>query len=132
MDLTTSARDWINTPWRHNTCKKGLGVDCVNFLFAVAKESGYKLPPLPSNYSRVTVNDEILTYLNTNLQKVSTIERDTVLLFQFAGYNNHVAIATSTNTMIHASQSHRKVLEHPIDGIWLRMLKGKFKLEENK
>jgi cell wall-associated NlpC family hydrolase len=123
-DIITNARKWLNTPWMHNQKTKHIGVDCIGFLFAVAEESGYVFPPLPPNYTRIALKDGIREYLDSNLISSTTIQTESVLLFQFAGYNNHVAIAASSNSIIHASYSHRKVVEHPLDGIWLRTLKG--------
>ncbi|HET8688175.1 MAG TPA: NlpC/P60 family protein, partial [Methanosarcina sp.] len=111
------AREWLGTPWRHNCQVKGVGVDCINFLEAVAKESGYDIPPIPSHYGRTAIDDGIREYLNQYFIPSHTITTGTILLFQFGGYNNHVAIATSETTMIHASFRHKKVVEHPIDGL---------------
>ena len=118
------ARSWLGTTWMHGQRVKGIGVDCVGFLFAVASECGYDLPPLPSNYERIALKDSIREYLNTNLIAYPDIVSEAVLLFQYSGFNNHVAIATSTNSIIHASYTHQKVVEHPLDGVWLRTLKG--------
>lgn len=118
------ARSWLGTSWMHNQKVKGIGVDCIGFLFAVAEECGYDLPSIPSNYPRTALDDGIRKYLDANLIPCEEIKAERVLLFQYAGFNNHVAIATSANSIIHASYTHKKVVEHPLDGIWLRTLKG--------
>lgn len=122
--LIEVARTWIDTPWMHHQRVKGIGVDCVGFLFAVAQESGYDLPPMPKNYNRTAISDDIRNYLNNNLLPTDVLDEGTILLFQYAGYNNHVGIATSKESVIHASSSHKRVVEHPLDGVWLRTLKG--------
>jgi len=124
--LVISAREWLGTKWMHNQCKKGLGVDCVNFLYAVGVDAGLKLSPIPERYNRVARGDDIADYLSRHFEKKDdlTIEEGNILLFKFSGYNNHVAIATSSATMIHASANHKKVVEHSIDGKWQRILKG--------
>lgn len=124
--LVNSAREWLNTKWHHNQCVKNVGVDCINFLYASGIEAGLTLSPIPEVYGRIAYSDGIKSYLNQHfhLKQYNEIELGDILLFQFSGYNNHVAIATSFNTMIHASASHEKVVEHSIDGIWRRMLKG--------
>lgn len=128
-DLVTVAREWTGTPWMHGQRTKLIGVDCVGFLFAVAEDCGYHLPQMPNNYTRTALNDEIRQYLDLNLKPSHDIKRNAILLFQYAGYNNHVAIATSEHSIIHASYSHKKVVEHPLDGIWLRTLKGIWTLD---
>lgn len=128
--LVISAREWLGTKWQHNQCKKGLGVDCVNFLYAVAIESGLTIATIPKSYGRLAIGSEISDYLSRHfiLKPNLTIEESNILLFQFSGYNNHVAIATGKDSMIHASASHKKVVEHTIDNRWLRILKGVWKI----
>lgn len=135
--LIEVARTWLNTPWKHNGKVKGVEVDCVNFLLESGKEAGLKLPDLPDQYGRVAIADDITKYLEENLEKKhidiepyiksnavfkdsGIIEAGNVILYKLVGYNTHVAIATSSNTIIHACNYKRynKVIEHPIDGVW--------------
>lgn len=124
--LVLCARDWINTPWMHKQSVKGVGVDCVNFLYAVGIEAGLKLSPIPEQYGRIAIADNITQYLCSHFVKKENlvVAEGNILLFKFSGYNNHVGIATSDKTMIHASAHHQKVVEHAIDGKWQRILKG--------
>ena len=124
--IIDNARTWIGTPWRHNQQKKGVGVDCVRFLEAVARESGIVIPALPENYNRIAQNNAMKRYLIQHFERVPHSERRMadVLLFQPNGLNNHIGIATSATTVIHASQRDQKVVEHNLDGIWLKMLKN--------
>ena len=124
--LVTLARGWIGTPWRHAQRKKGYGVDCINFLWDVAQGIGSNLPPIPEKYSRTSYHNEIEIYLDKYLVRteVKLIEKGSILMFQFSGYNTHVAIASSNHSMIHACRRHKRVLEHEIDGKWKRTLIG--------
>ncbi len=127
------ARSWLNTPWHHNQNKKGLGVDCVNFLASVAIESGYDIPPIPKKYGRIATSTEIEDYLDVHFirkNRTKELNKTDLLLFKYSGYNTHVAIATSENTIIHASLGHGKVIEHPIDGVWWRILKNTWSFEK--
>ena len=125
--LITIARSWLNTPWRHNQCKKGLGVDCVNFIWAVAKEYGLNGSDLPLRYSRVSRYNEIESYLDEYAERTNTFSPTNILLFKMSGFNTHIAYGTDIG-MIHASLSWRKVIEHPIDGIWERCLVSQWKV----
>lgn len=126
QELVKQARTWLNTPWRHQRAEKHRGVDCINFLWQVAYDSGLVLPQIPERYSRMAMKDEIKIYLDKNLTPVqkTDIQTGRVLLFHFAGFNTHVGIATSNSRFIHASQAHKKVVEHELDSIWLRTHKG--------
>ena len=122
-NLLIEARTWLGTPWMHNQCVKGVGVDCVNFVWAVAKESGLNGSDLPTRYARVSRYREIEKYLDDCFPStpIDELVRGNILLFQLNGYGSHVAYATE-NGIIHASVTWKKVVEHPIDGIWERTL----------
>lgn len=125
--LIAIARSWIDTPWMHNQCKKGLGVDCVNFIWAVAKEAGLQGSELPLRYSRIAKYNEIESYLDGLFCQTDIIIPSNILLFKVSGFNNHVAYATEKG-MIHASMSWGKVVEHSIDGYWSRNLIKQWKV----
>lgn len=126
--IIANARTWLGTPWLHNQRVKGVGVDCVNFLYAIAVESGIELEPIPESYARLPLRGEIEQYLDRNFIRTnSTIEPCDVLVFNWSGYNCHVGIATSNKTIIHAHQRINKVVEHGLDGIWIRCLKGVYR-----
>lgn len=124
--LISIARSWINTPWQHNQKTKGIGVDCVRFLEQVAIEYGVDIPPLPDHYSRLVENEAMLDYLSQHFRLVTQrgLQAGDVILFKPKGLFNHIGLATSPTTVIHACQPEGKVLEHNIDGIWAKMLKA--------
>ena len=126
--LTEIARTWLGTKWVHHQSKKGIGCDCVGFLYGVAEEAKINLPPIPKPYPRLPKHNDIKTYLETNFTITDTIEKDTILLIEYNGIYCHVAIATSENTMIHADSSHKKVIEHEIDEYWLKRIKEIYKI----
>lgn len=125
--LIQIARSWLGTKWMHNQCKKGLGVDCVNFIWAVAKEAGLEGSDLPLRYSRIAKYNDIEHYLDELFPQTNIIRPSNILLFKMNGFNNHVAYATDKG-MIHASLSWGKVVEHSIDGYWQRFLVKQWKV----
>ena len=127
--LITNARSWLNVPWKHGQRDKNIGVDCVNFLFAVGEDTGLVLPPFPDKYSPIARGTEILDYLSANFTQVDEIEPADILLIKFSGYNTHVAIATSPTTMIHACLRRKRVVEHAIDDVWRRTIDSIWEIE---
>lgn len=125
-NLIKIAESWIGTPWQHNQCKKHVGVDCVQFLQSVARASGYYLPEIPARYGKVARDNSIEIFLNQNFIKKNNkkIRRTNILLFCFQGYNNHVAIAVDTKTIVHASFKEKKVVKQALDPTLIRILKG--------
>jgi cell wall-associated NlpC family hydrolase len=128
--LTEIARTWLNTKWVHCQSNKGVGCDCVGFLFGVAKEANLGLPSLPKAYARLPKQDDIKKYLDANFDGITAIEADSILLLEFQGIRCHVAIATSNNTMIHADSMAGSVIEHRIDEMWLRKIKYIYRIKQ--
>lgn len=120
------ARSWLGTKWQHDQQIKGIGVDCVNYIMAVAIEYGFELPPIPKNYNRFSRNEEIVQYAQDNLDSILIEEMDTadIAIFKVSGYSTHVGIITAPYKLIHACNKTKKVIEHNLDGVWLRTLHG--------
>jgi cell wall-associated NlpC family hydrolase len=118
------ARSWLGTKWQHDQQIKGIGVDCVNFLMGVAIEYGCNLPPIPKNYDRMSRNNEIINYIKTNFDLIETelMDATDIAVFKVSGYSTHVGIITKPYRLIHADNKVGKVIEHTLDGVWLRKL----------
>lgn len=118
------ARSWLGTKWQHDQQIKGIGVDCVNFLMAVAIEYGCDLPPIPKNYDRISRNKEIVDYIADNFDCITAEEMDTtdIIIMKVSGYSTHVGIITEPYKIIHACNRTGCVIEHNLDGVWLRRL----------
>lgn len=125
--LIIEARSWLGTKWMHNQCLKGVGVDCINFIWAVTSQCGLEGSAVPSRYARIARYNQIEQYLDEHLIMTEQLIPSNILLFESAGFNNHVAFATDCG-MIHASSTWGKVVEHPIDGIWCRTLKKQWQI----
>ena len=133
QQIINVARSWLYTPWKHNQKIKGVGVDCVNFLVAIAEEVKYPIEPIPENYARLPKTLEIKEYLDNNFiarpkEDWCDLEATNILLLEIDGRLCHVAMATSPTTMIHANQRLGRVAEHAIDGIWSNKIRGVYRL----
>lgn len=120
--LVENARSWIGTPWMHNQQLKGIGVDCIRFLEAVAIESGLTIEPLPKHYCKTPTGNAFKDYLDRNFIKTGTIELGTILLFEVKGICTHVGIATNNDRFIHAGTTG--VIEMSLNGKFAKRLKG--------
>ena len=130
--MIAEAREWLGTPWKHNRQDKYRGVDCINFLWAVGITAGLELEPIPEEYARTEKDNEIGQYLDRHFAKTTqaNLHQGCILLMRFSGFYSHVALATSKCTIIHASLRHNKVVEHQLDGIYLRIIKGIWEVKE--
>jgi len=123
--LVRNAREWVGTPCLHGQSAKGFGADCVGFLYAVAKESGYTLPPF-ENHHYYPINNELFIYLNKHfLPTANDISEGNIYLFKFRGINAHVGISTDIG-VVHACPFAKKIVEHCIDDIWKKRIKGRY------
>ena len=118
-EIVTEARKWIDTPFHHQACVKGVGVDCINLVTGVLSNLGVDVI-IPKDYAREpdgTIERELFKRL-----KPIEIQEGALLLFRIRKTPQHVAIATE-NGMIHSySGGGKKVVEHGIDPWWSERL----------
>jgi cell wall-associated NlpC family hydrolase len=113
--LLEEARSWIGTPWRHNYRQKTIGVDCINFIAACAERLDIDFE-LPLFYSPSPTTDILRSELEQKLRPLYTLDFTigNVVAFNYLGIVHHVAIASSSDTIIHASRTRKKVVEERI------------------
>lgn len=75
LDVVAQARTWLGTPFHHNQCQKGVGVDCVHLVIGVARELGlvapdFDVPAYPRRPDGVT----LLTLANMHMDRVAPSE----------------------------------------------------------
>lgn len=129
--IVEESRSWLLTPYRHNQCWKTCGVDCVRFLCAIADKFNIEHGKLPKHYDRLVKDDRLLEHLRTYFVEKPIVDAQNgdILVFKFYGVPHHLGIAVLENdilSVIHASLIHEKVVEHPIDERWRRVLVAVF------
>jgi len=122
-DIVRVARTMIGVRFRHGG-RSRLSVDCAGLIVVVGRELGIDCPD-EERYSRIPQQDYLQKKIEQVLVKKSGISAGDVLLFWMDPGSllpQHVAIATSEHSMIHAHAPSRKVVEIPVDRFWLRRL----------
>lgn len=129
MGIIESAREWLGTPWQHNQRCKGVGVDCVQFIAALAEEQGIKIGPI-ENYYREPQKDELFWHLRciAGLEEVSFTEPGDILLFRVGGIPRHLGVATERG-MVHADAKVGRVVEISNLGFWERLIVARFRID---
>ena len=122
-DIVTAARNYLGTPFHHQARVKGVGIDCAGLLVCVARDLGLQHYDV-QGYSRVPSGAEFERHLDANLDKISAIEPGCILLMAFDSDPQHVAIATSLTTIIHAHFEVRKCVEHDLDSVWTSRIRS--------
>ncbi len=116
--IVDTARSWIGTPYHHHQALKGVGVDCLGLVAAVAVELG-----IEGEYDKTTFAPFQGYSRNPNpRQMTKAMERflipvevpqigDIAWLETRPGVANHLAIKTGDDTIVHACGIVKKVIE---------------------
>lgn len=117
QDIIDTARQYLDTPFHHQARVKGVGIDCAGLLICVARDLGLQHYDV-QGYSSVPSGSDFVKHLDANLDPIQAIEPGCVLLMTFAIDPQHVAIATSENSIIHSYAIVRRCVEHDLDAKW--------------
>ena len=134
--MVTEARTWIGTPWHHQYCLRGVGVDCVGLVRAAYEVATGNKTDLIVDYHRMPPIGreqrlaDILAQYADPIDKTDLQPGD-ILLFRFInGTSNHIGLYTGNGCFIHAWMTVRKVVEMPLDDVWKRAMATAFRVPE--
>ena len=128
--LFAAARTWLNTPYQHAQRVKGVGVDCVGLVLAAAEEAGLFDPAdwdVPTQYSPWVNAAQLQAQIDRFLRPLrdkEPLQSGDVLLLDIDGSAQHVAIYGEPRpgrpraTIVHASLSVGRVIEHGYERFW--------------
>jgi NlpC/P60 family putative phage cell wall peptidase len=117
-DYIAAARRWINTPFRHQGCRRQAAADCLGLVYGAARDIGIPLEALPAYAPQPAAEA-----LERGLQECPALEQTRtpgpgdILVFRFARDLQHVGILTGAN-IIHAYQPLGKCVEHRFCSKW--------------
>lgn len=124
IDFVKEARSYLNTPFVHAGRSK-FGMDCVGLITVVANELGIM------DYDNIEYGGVVEeAVLKANIERYgyeipfTEIDIGDTVLLGTQEYAHHVAIVTSLNplSIIHASPTIGKVVEHRFDERWMKKL----------
>lgn len=127
--IVAEARAWIGTRYRHQASVKGIGCDCLGLVRGVWRRCVGPEPERPPAYAPDWAEAAgVETLAEAALRHLVPVDRGQfdagdVLLFRWREtcVAKHVAIASSTETMIHAHDG-AQVCEVAIAPWWQRRL----------
>ena len=103
--LKTILDSWVGTPYRHHTCVKQLGCDCIHFVIGVFKEFGIvklnmkDIPDYPRDWhlhnTRELLSDSIEKMdhgVNVCKVPVTDVVNGDVILSHYGKASSHAAI----------------------------------------
>ncbi len=131
------ARDWIGTPYRHQSAVKGAGTDCLGLLRGVWRElygtEPETVPAYTADWSEPDGEERLWQAALRHLRPVApstALASGQILLFRMrdgavAKHIGLVADVAGRTTFIHAYSGHA-VVESPLSAPWLRRVVARF------
>jgi NlpC/P60 family putative phage cell wall peptidase len=129
-EVIAEAKEWIDTPFHHQASVKGVGTDCGGLVRGVYNRLGVETPNCPVDYARTPSNDRLRQIILNYAVRTSTPKPGDIILFVLLKEPQHVGILTDRNTVIHAYEPNRKVIEHRLDDKWKRRIESYYTYPE--
>ena len=130
MDVLAEARTWLDTPFQHQGCLKGVACDCIGLVKGVGMALGLvdydpssDLAKSFSSYSMQPDSQRMREGLATWLVSIPVPDAALAdILFMAWGHEpQHVALVTDRG-IIHSYSTIGKVVEHSLDAQWKRRI----------
>jgi cell wall-associated NlpC family hydrolase len=137
MKLIEEALTWLDTPYHHQACLKGVGVDCVNLIVAVGQEAGVLgavvIEPYNLQWQLHSRDELLLNQLkkygcrSVELVDPELIEPGLIVTFKYGRADSHAGITIGNGEFIHAAIDYGRVVRSPISGLFLNRLSHLFR-----
>lgn len=119
------ARRWLGTPYRHQACRRGVGVDCLGLIRGVWRALGgpepTAQPPYTPDWSEFSGRERLLVAARAHLIELplAAAAPGDVVVFRLrpAGVAKHAGLLSAPDLVIHAYSGHG-VVETPLEGVW--------------
>ena len=128
-DIVMAATSWLDTPYHHHARIKGVGVDCAQFVLAIAREvdliTDIEVEEAP-NYSPQwhlhNREEKLLAVLESfgcvEIPKENTQPGD-IICFKFGRLSSHLGIKISEHEFIHARYDVGRVVINTLGQDWI-------------
>lgn len=101
---------WLNTPYHHHQCVKGVGVDCAQLLIGVGKAVGFLGQDFRiDNYANLARGSYLIRHIEHHLISTDKALHGDIVLIRFSSLDTHVGIVVSNSMFVHASATMGKV-----------------------
>lgn len=118
QQIVDEARSWIGTRWQHQARLKGIGVDCAGLVVCVMRAVGIEVIDV-EGYPR-RPDGSLLDVVRDQTDPTAEWLPGDVAVFHWGNDPCHLAILTSPTSIIHAHAMARGVIEHDLDGNWMK------------
>ncbi|MDD3370758.1 MAG: peptidase P60 [Alphaproteobacteria bacterium] len=130
MDAVVEARTWLNTPFQHQGCLKGVACDCIGLVKGVgmalglvdydpASETARRFASYSMQPNSQKMREGLATWLVPI--PVSDTTLADILFMAWGREPQHVALITDMG-IIHSYSTVGRVVEHSLDVHWKRRI----------
>lgn len=132
--FVAAARSCVGTAFHHQGRRKAVGLDCIGVVVVALQELGFQVRD-QLDYSQRPDGKSLVAALEAHgARLVDQIQAGDVLLFRYDHQPQHVAVASSVQSLIHAFAPAGQVVETHIGPYWTHRLIGiyrfNFKMKE--
>lgn len=131
--VLTEAMDWIDTPYRHQGSRKGVGCDCLGLVRGVWRvvygTEPEKPAPYTADWAETCGTDMLLEAARRHCveKEMAQAQPGDLLVFRWRAHDaaKHLGILASADTFIHAYEGHAVTVSALIPQ-WRRRIVGIF------
>ncbi len=132
-DVVLIARRWIGTPYHHQACRRGVGVDCLGLVRGVWDDlygfEAEKPPAYLRDWAEASGEETMLKAARRHLVEhgVGRASVGDVLVFRYRSgcIAKHAGIMTENDAFVHAIEG-RRVCEVALSSWWRRRVVAAF------
>lgn len=124
--MIAAARACVGTPFHHQGRLAGVGLDCIGLVVIALRAAGVKIDDRLDYGVRPDGASLIKAIEDHGGHAVHGIEAGDVLVIRYDQQPQHVAIATSSDKMVHSFAPAGKVVETTIGPYWRRRIIGTY------
>lgn len=133
--IVEEALSWEGTPYHHQACIKGAGVDCAMFLVAVYQALGlvpkdFDPRPYPVHWHLHRGEQRFLNLLLQYAEPVETPEPGDIAMFSYGYTDSHGSIVIEWPHIIHAYCGEGCVRADASKGDLAKRFAGAYRLRE--
>lgn len=132
LKMIKAVKACIGTPFHHQGRAPNVGLDCIGLVIVGLKAAGVSVTD-QNGYAMRPDGKSIIAALEVHgAKKADCILAGDVLVFRYDNQPQHVAVALSSDELIHAFAPAGKVVRSHIGSYWKRRLVSiyRFDLEE--
>ena len=137
-EIIEEADGWLGTPWQHQACVKGAGVDCAMLIAGIARNVGLitseemkEIPPYPKDWhfhQDFALLPFIMEKLDCKEKQKRYMRAGDILVFKIGRVPSHLGILLEDNIFMHAySGGNSQVVKNSLSAQWVDRLTNVYK-----